>query len=51
MVELLSAIPGVTCPTPDGAFYCYPSVKGLLGKSLRGRTPQTSAEPVTVEVP
>ena len=44
MVGLLSAIPGVTCPTPDGAFYCYPSVKGLLGRSLRGRTPQTSAE-------
>ena len=44
MVGLLDAIPGVTCPTPDGAFYCYPSVKGVLGKQLRGRTPQTSAE-------
>ena len=44
MVGLLDAIPGVTCPTPDGAFYCYPSVKGLLGRTLRGRTPQTSAE-------
>ncbi len=44
MVGLLSAIPGVTCPEPEGAFYCYPSVKGLLGKSLRGRTPTTSAE-------
>ncbi len=44
MVRLLSAIPGVDCPTPEGAFYAYPSVKGLLGKQLRGRTPQTSAE-------
>ena len=44
MVGLLDAIPGVTCPAPDGAFYCYPSVKGVLGKQLRGRTPQTSAE-------
>jgi aspartate/methionine/tyrosine aminotransferase len=44
MVRLLDAIPGVTCPEPHGAFYCYPSVKGVLGKSLRGRTPQTSAE-------
>jgi aspartate/methionine/tyrosine aminotransferase len=44
MVRLLSAIPGLTCPEPDGAFYCYPSVKGLLGKTLRGRTPATSAE-------
>ena len=44
MVRLLSAIPGVACPTPEGAFYCYPSVKGVLGKRLRGRTPATSAE-------
>jgi aspartate/methionine/tyrosine aminotransferase len=44
MVRLLNEVPGVTCPEPDGAFYCYPSVKGVLGKSLRGRTPKTSAE-------
>jgi aspartate/methionine/tyrosine aminotransferase len=44
MVRLLDAIPGVTCPVPEGAFYAYPCVKGVLGKSLRGRTPQTSAE-------
>jgi aspartate aminotransferase len=44
MVRLLNAIPGVTCPEPEGAFYAYPSVKGVLGKSLRGKTPQTSAE-------
>jgi aspartate/methionine/tyrosine aminotransferase len=44
MVRLLDAIPGVTCPEPDGAFYCYPSVKGVLGRSLRGRTPGSSAE-------
>ena len=44
MVRMLDAIPGVSCPTPDGAFYCYPSVAGVLGRSLRGRTPQTSAE-------
>ncbi len=44
MVGLLDAIPGVTCPTPEGAFYCYPSVKGVLGRTIRGRTPQTSVE-------
>ena len=44
MVGMLDAIPGVTCPAPEGAFYCYPSVKGVLGRTLRGRTPQTSAE-------
>jgi aspartate/methionine/tyrosine aminotransferase len=44
MVRLLNDIPGVTCPVPEGAFYAYPSVKGVLGRTLRGRTPQTSAE-------
>jgi aspartate/methionine/tyrosine aminotransferase len=44
MVRMLREIPGVECPTPLGAFYCYPSVAALLGKPLRGRTPQTSAE-------
>nr|WP_300337056.1 pyridoxal phosphate-dependent aminotransferase [Actinomyces sp.] len=36
MVELLSGIEGLTVPTPQGAFYAYPSVEGLIGKSLRG---------------
>jgi aspartate/methionine/tyrosine aminotransferase len=44
MVEMLSAIDGVVCPTPQGAFYAYPSVHGVLGRTIRGRTPQTSAE-------
>jgi aspartate aminotransferase len=44
MVELLSAIPGVNCPTPQGAFYVYPSVRDLLGKELRGQRPATSVE-------
>ncbi|MGM1059132.1 pyridoxal phosphate-dependent aminotransferase [Saccharothrix sp. Mg75] len=38
IVEMLSAIPGVECPTPKGAFYVYPSVKALIGKELRGTT-------------
>ena len=37
-------IPGVECPEPFGAFYVYPSVKGVLGKEIRGRRPATSAE-------
>lgn len=44
IVELLSAIPGVEVPTPKGAFYVYPSVKGLLGKEIRGVRAQTSTE-------
>jgi aspartate/methionine/tyrosine aminotransferase len=44
----LNKIPGVTCPTPTGAFYVYPSVKGVLGKEIRGKRPQTSAELATL---
>src|SRR5262249_39299652 len=44
MTILLNKIPGVTCPLPEGAFYCFPSVKGVLGKELAGRRPATSAE-------
>ncbi|TQS22024.1 pyridoxal phosphate-dependent aminotransferase [Microbispora sp. KK1-11] len=44
MVRMLNEIPGVVCPEPFGAFYAYPSIKALLGKEVRGRRPQTSAE-------
>jgi aspartate aminotransferase len=44
IVELLSGIEGITCPVPYGAFYAYPSVQGLLGRSLRGVTMRTSVE-------
>jgi len=44
IVKMLNDIPGVFCPTPTGAFYAYPSVKGILGKEIRGKRPQTSAE-------
>jgi aspartate/methionine/tyrosine aminotransferase len=48
IVSLLNEIPGFSCPTPTGAFYVYPSVKGLLGKTIRGKTPTTSAELATL---
>lgn len=38
VVEMLSAIPGVTCPTPEGAFYVYPSISGLIGKTSAAGT-------------
>ncbi len=44
IVEELSAIPGVSCPEPKGAFYAYPSVRELLGTEIRGVRPQTSTE-------
>jgi aspartate/methionine/tyrosine aminotransferase len=44
MVSMLSDIPGVTCPTPLGAFYCFPSVKGALGVPIRGRVAANTTE-------
>jgi aspartate aminotransferase len=44
MVGLLNAIDGVDCPEPEGAFYAYPSVKGVLGREIRGRRAQSSTD-------
>ena len=48
IVQLLNEIPGFECPMPQGAFYAYPSVKGALNKSYRGKTPKTSSELATL---
>jgi aspartate aminotransferase len=44
IVSMLNEIDGVVCPEPQGAFYVYPSVKGVLGRTIVGRTPKSSAE-------
>jgi len=44
IVSMLNEIPGVVCPTPDGAFYAYPSLKGLLGRDFIGRTANDTLE-------
>jgi aspartate aminotransferase len=44
ITRMLGEIDGVVCPVPDGAFYAYPSVAGVLGRQIRGRRPTTSAE-------
>ena len=44
ITRMLDAIPGVTCPLPEGAFYVYPSVKGLIGKTIRGKEITSSAD-------
>jgi aspartate/methionine/tyrosine aminotransferase len=48
IVGLLNEIPGFECPAPQGAFYVYPSVKGALGKTIRGKVANTSAELATI---
>jgi aspartate aminotransferase len=44
MTSMLNDVPGVVCPLPEGAFYCYPSVRGLLGKQIAGQRPTTSSQ-------
>ncbi len=46
IVGALSAVPGLRCPEPDGAFYVFPDVRELLGRALgqHGRVCQTSAD-------
>ena len=48
IVGLLNEVPGFQCPMPTGAFYVYPSVKGALGKTIRGKVANTSAELATI---
>ena len=43
MVDLLSGIGGLTVPVPRGAFYAYPSVEALIGRTLRGSLIDSSA--------
>ena len=38
VVEMLNAIDGMECPVPEGAFYVYPSIKGLIGKKTSSGT-------------
>ena len=44
MHKMLTAIPGVTCMEPQGAFYCFPNVRGLLGRDIGGKTASNSME-------
>ena len=44
IVAELNRIPGIVTPTPQGAFYVYPDVTGLLGRTWGGVTPTTSLE-------
>jgi len=44
MYELLSKIEGVSVLAPQGAFYCFPSFEGVLGREIAGRTPQTTLD-------
>ncbi len=38
VVSMLNAAEGITCPTPEGAFYVYPDISGCIGKTSAGGT-------------
>jgi len=44
MVDRLNAIPGITCMTPQGAFYVFPEIAGLLGRMYGGKVLATSSD-------
>lgn len=44
MHSLLAGIDGVRCLEPEGAFYCFPSFEGVLGREIAGRRPATTLE-------
>ncbi len=44
MHRLLNDIDGVTCIEPQGAFYCFPNVSGLLGRDIDGHSATTTLE-------
>jgi aspartate aminotransferase len=44
MHRMLNDIEGVSCIEPQGAFYCFPNMSGLLGHDLRGSTAASTLE-------
>ena len=50
VVSMLNQSRGIRCPTPEGAFYVYPSVAGLIGKTAPSGKPIASDEDFAVEL-
>ena len=50
VVSMLNQAPGVRCPTPEGAFYVYPSIDGLIGKTTEGGVVIDNDETFTAEL-
>ena len=50
VVSMLNQAEGVRCPTPEGAFYVYPSIEGLIGKTTESGVVITDDEVFTAEL-
>jgi len=44
ILDYMDRLPGFECPRPQGAFYVFPSVTGLMGRQVRGNTIETSEQ-------
>jgi aspartate aminotransferase len=44
MLAHLDRLPGFECPPPEGAFYVFPSVTGVMGRTIAGRRVETSVQ-------
>ena len=50
VVSMLNQATGIRCPTPEGAFYVYPSIEGLIGKTTETGVVITDDEVFTAEL-
>ncbi|HEY1073844.1 pyridoxal phosphate-dependent aminotransferase [Brevundimonas sp.] len=50
VVSMLNQAEGVRCPTPEGAFYVYPSIEGVIGKTTPSGVVITDDEVFTAEL-
>ena len=50
VVSMLNQATGVRCPTPEGAFYVYPSIEDLIGKTTEAGVVITDDEVFTAEL-
>ncbi|WP_312784067.1 pyridoxal phosphate-dependent aminotransferase [Brevundimonas sp.] len=50
VVSMLNQATGIRCPTPEGAFYVYPSIEGLIGKTTESGVVITDDEVFTAEL-
>ena len=48
--RMLNECQGVTCVEPEGAFYAFPSVRGLFGRRIAGKLVNSSEEVAQVAI-
>ena len=44
MVGMLNQVEGLDCPVPEGAFYCFPDARALIGREIRGKVVESTSD-------